>query len=167
MTRQVERLALSRNLTKCPIGGGLRISGCRLRSTVLPSRPRTGGPPNGLQELISFPDKRWIPDFQNQLPIPLELYHSMKVDRLFSLATAIRQEFDARRLAQVPGRGGSTPVPERAREKSAWQVPPLRVGPVGSQRGVESRRTLPALAAGNPAAYSRPKTREQPFTETQ
>jgi hypothetical protein len=124
-------LALRRNSMKWPIGGGFRISGCRLRSTVLPARPWTGGLPSGLQELNSFPGAGRVPDSHDRPAIPLKLLHSMKVDRSFSPPTALLPRFDTRRLVPVPGGDGTTPVPERGREQSAWQVPAATCGPGG------------------------------------
>jgi hypothetical protein len=113
---------------KCAIGGDFRISGCPLRPAVWPARLWTNGPPNGLQERSSFPGNSCIPDSQDRPAIPLEVLHSMKVDRFFSPCAARLPRWDARRLARVSGRDGATPVPERGREQSAWQVPAVACG---------------------------------------
>ena len=152
---------------KWPIGGDFRISGYRLRSTVLPARPWTGGLPSGLQELNSFPGVGRVPDSHDRPAILLELLHSMEVDRSFSPPTALLPGFDTRRLAPVPVETGLHLFPNVAESRALGKCQPLRVEPAGSQRGVDSCKTLLALAPGDPAADSRMRTREQPFAETQ
>ena len=139
-TERVKQMALRRNSMKWPIGGGFRISGCRLRS---PARPWTGGLPSGLQELHSFPGTGRVTGSHDRPAIPLELLHSMKAERSFTPPTALLPGFDTRRLAPVPGsrpRSGTGVAPSPALGKCQ----PLRLKPAGSQRGVDSCKTVSA-----------------------
>ena len=90
-----------------------------------------------------------------------------EVDRFSSPSTAPLPEFDAQRLARVPGGDGTAVVPNVAESRTLGKCQPRGVSAAGSQRGVDCCTTLSALAPGYPAAGSRPTTREQRFTKTQ